>query len=53
MSFPSRRMPFPVDTVGRPLCKNRWDVDGHLQGYGRSIGVLFNDLGKYNVSISA
>lgn len=29
----------------------RWDVDGHLQGYGRSVEVLFTELGSHEVSV--
>lgn len=28
---------------------SRWDVDGHLQGYGRSVDVLFSAVGSYEV----
>lgn len=27
----------------------RWDVGSHLQGYGRSVEVLFTDTGKFQV----
>ncbi|CBJ26075.1 tyrosinase-like protein 2 [Ectocarpus siliculosus] len=29
----------------------RWDADGHLQGYGRSVDVLFSAVGSYECSV--
>ncbi|CAN0103275.1 unnamed protein product, partial [Pylaiella littoralis] len=30
----------------------RWDVDGHLQGYGRAVDALFTAVGEYKASCS-
>lgn len=47
-------MPFlsNASLVFRPLwfvMYNRWDVDEHLQGYGRAVDVLFTAVGTYEV----
>lgn len=36
--------------VGCWLLALRWDVVGHLQGYGRAVDVHFTTVGAYNVS---
>ena len=48
------RVHLPTTILLFGLCggvrNDRWDVDGHLQGYGRALGVLFTTVGSFEVS---
>lgn len=44
-------MLLPASPAPRLYGLTRWDVNGHLQGYGRSVEVHFDSLGYINVRL--